>query len=159
MSISKNLNNIQPQNKIRFTLIPAVYLILKKNEKYLFGKRQNTGFMDGFYGLPSGHVDGGENLKKAMLREAKEEINLEIAEVDLNLVFVEHRFIEKGVERIDFYFECLDFDEKQIINNEPEKCSSLEWLSLDNLEIIPYVKEAIQSLIQGNNYLDQGFID
>lgn len=42
----------------RFTMIPAVYLILEENRKYLFLKRANSRYMDGFYQFPAGHVDG-----------------------------------------------------------------------------------------------------
>ena len=35
--------------------------------------RQNTGFMDGFYGLPSGHVELYETPVGAIIREAQEE--------------------------------------------------------------------------------------
>ena len=143
--------------KERFKVIPAVYLILKTEDKYLFGKRLNTGYMDGFYQFPSGHIEGNESLKTAMTREAKEEIDLDIAQKDLNLVFVSHRFIENEAERVDFFFECINFDEKQIKNNEPEKCSDLKWLKKDNLEIVSYIKEVLESLTQGGNYLDSGF--
>jgi 8-oxo-dGTP pyrophosphatase MutT (NUDIX family) len=139
-------------------MIPAVYLILEENGKYLFLKRANSGYMDGFYQFPAGHVDGGEPLKKDMVREAKEEINLELLEQDLKLSFIGHRFIETGVERLDFFFSCTRFDKKSIKNMEPEKCSEIIWLDKNNSQIVPYIKEVIDKIDLGENYLDTGFV-
>lgn len=141
----------------RFTVIPAVYLVLANQGKILFGKRQHTGYRDGFWQLPSGHLEGGENLKQGLIREAQEEVNLKLTEEDLSLVFVAHRFVEKGIERVDFYFLAKQFDLSQIHNNEPDKCSDLDWLDLTNPDIIPEVREVLKSYQQGQNYLTFGF--
>lgn len=143
--------------KAKFTVIPAVYLILQKNGKYLFGKRKNTGYMDGFYQLPSGHVDGNKSLKQGLCREAKEEINLEITPQDLKFLAVAHRLTPESIERVDFYFECPDFDESQIANNEPEKCSELTWLETTNPQIVDYTPLVFEKVAQGEGYLDFGF--
>lgn len=36
-------------------------------------KRCNTGHDDGYYELPGGHLEQGENIFNAMIREIKEE--------------------------------------------------------------------------------------
>ncbi len=58
----------------------AVYLILKREEETLLLLRQNTGYMDGFYGLVSGHVENDESAVTAMIREAHEESGITIKE-------------------------------------------------------------------------------
>ena len=143
--------------KNRFTVIPAVYLILEKDGKYLFLKRQNTGYMDGYYQVPAGHLEGGENLKQAMVREAKEEIDLDLLEKDLELVFVAHKLVENAVERMDFYFTVKNFVADKIRNNETEKCSDLAWLTLESPEIVPVVKQVLCEYQKGNNYDSFGF--
>jgi 8-oxo-dGTP diphosphatase len=46
----------------RHTIIPAVYLILKNSKgQVCLTRRFNTGYMDGHYSLPAGHLDGGES--------------------------------------------------------------------------------------------------
>jgi mutator protein MutT len=143
--------------KNRFTIIPAVYLILEKDSKFLFLKRSNSGYMDGFYQFPAGHLEGGETLKQAMIREAKEEVALDIQEKDLDLVFTAHRFVEKGVERIDFFFKSAKFNELEIKNNEPEKCSEIVWLNMNNQKIVPYIKTVLTELQNGKNYIAADF--
>ena len=36
--------------KERFKVVPAVYLIIKNDNKILLSLRENTGYMDGYYG-------------------------------------------------------------------------------------------------------------
>lgn len=126
----------------RFKLIASVYLILIKNNKILLLRRQNTGYEDGKYGLPAGHLEDNETLKEGLKREVKEEIGIDIA-IDVNLVHIMHR---RGQDiRIDFFFKVGKY-EGDIENKEPEKCDDLSWFSLDALpnNIIPYIKQAIE---------------
>ena len=103
--------------------------------------------MDGFYGLPSGHVEQNETIKQALVRELHEEVGLEIDESNLSFYHVMHRN-KKAVgdrDHVDFYFK-VEYWTGEPINNEPEKCEKIEWLDLDSLpdKIIPNVKVAIQ---------------
>lgn len=93
-----------------------------------------------------------------MIREAKEEIEVDILKQDLELVFTGHRFIEGGVERLDFFFECTKFEKANIKNMEPEKCTEIAWLDKNNPQIVPYIKEVINKIESGKNYLDSGFM-
>ena len=72
--------------KERFTSRLAVYLVLIRDGKILLSLRQNTGFSDGLYSLVSGHVDAGESVRHAIIREAQEEAAITINPQDLKLV-------------------------------------------------------------------------
>ncbi|MBI2327315.1 NUDIX domain-containing protein [Candidatus Curtissbacteria bacterium] len=88
----------------RFKLIPAVFLILARNNKILLLRRFNTGWEDGNYTLVSGHLNGDESATVAICREAKEEADLIINPNDLEIVHVMHRKTDSVEnERIDFY--------------------------------------------------------
>lgn len=54
------------------------------------------------YSVPAGHMNGGESVKSAMIREAEEECSIRIAPQDLEVwvVGVMHRLEDD--ERIDF---------------------------------------------------------
>ena len=130
--------------KEKFKLHAAVYLILIKNNQILLSRRFNTGWCNGLYTLISGHVDGNESIKHAMLREADEEGGINIQEEDLNVVHTMHR-ISADKEYIDFFL-ITDKWKNEPINKEPNKCDDLSWFDLDNLptNIIPSVKEVLK---------------
>ena len=130
----------------RFSVVPAVYAILLSENEVLLSLRKDTGYMDGFYGLVSGHVERGENATSACIREIKEESDLALNESELIFKTVVYRQAETRTG-IDFFFEAQVSDRILIQNNEPEKCAHLKWFSLDHLpnNLIPYIREAITS--------------
>jgi mutator protein MutT len=144
-------------SKERFKFIPAVYLVLVKENKVLLMRRANTGYHDGSYSLPAGHHDGGQLLTEAMVREAKEEIGITINGADLLFAHVQHRLRTKDGERIDFYYTCPEW-QGEIVNNEPEKCDDISWHDLDALpeNIIPTVKIALEAIRLGVFYSEIG---
>ncbi len=141
--------------KKRFQLTPSVYLVLIKEKRILLSRRFNTGYFDNFYSLPAGHLDGNETLKEAMVREAKEEIDIILSSEDLELVHTMNRKIPDD-ERIDFFFTSKKWrGEPKIM--EPNKCNDLAWFEIDNLpeKIIPYVKQAIDSIKKNLPYSER----
>lgn len=141
--------------KERFTLIPAVYLVLRKGSEVLLLRRANTGYQDGNYGLVSGHSEGGETAKSAMIREAKEEAGITIGSKHLSFVHVAHRLrqTEPSQERIDIFFETTQWD-GEIINVEPEKCDDLSWFPIDDLptNTIPFVRRVLSDITNSVSY-------
>ncbi len=143
--------------KDRFKVISAVYLILQKDNRILLSHRVNTGYCDGMYGLPSGHVEAGESLLSAMIREAKEEIGIEVRREDLNYVHCVSRSAADG-HRTDHIFTVNKW-EGEPINQEPEKCDNLSWFAMDALPdtIIPYVRRILESVAKGVRYGEEGW--
>ncbi len=141
----------------RFTLRAAIYLIIRQNNKILLMQRAGSGFMDGYYSLPAGHIDGNETATEAMIREAKEEINIHIKPQDLHVALTMHRKAPDS-EYIDFFFECDRYTDTIQIN-EPHKCTDLAFYTptekSDN--IVPYVYQALQAIDDGITYLENGW--
>ena len=67
----------------RFHLVSEVSLILIRDGKVCLLRRFKTGYEDGKYALPAGHKEEGETITQALIREAKEEIGIEIDPADL----------------------------------------------------------------------------
>lgn len=124
----------------------AVFLILEKDGKYLFSQRMNTGYRDGFYTFPSGHVDIGEKPLTALVREAKEEILIDINESDLQFV---HALFERD-NYADYYFKVKKWIGEPI-NGEPEKCGEIKWTTVAELEgkIVEKVQGALKEIEKG----------
>ena len=140
-------------------VVPAVYLVVRKDKKILCARRANTGYSDGLYSLPSGHVEARESAVMAAIREAKEEIGITIDPVDLAFVHVGYRLAEeRDHERVDFYFEITKWTD-ELYNAEPEKCDDLQWFLEDALpdNMIPAVRQALLTIADGQTYSDVGF--
>lgn len=141
--------------KERFKLIASVYLVLIKDNKILLSRRYKTGYFDGSYSFPAGHLDGNETLKQGMIREVKEEINVILNPSDLELVHVMNRKMPNN-ERMDFFFTTKKWQGEPKIM-EIDKCDDLSWFELNNLpqNIIPYIKQVIDSYLNNIIYSER----
>jgi ADP-ribose pyrophosphatase YjhB (NUDIX family) len=140
----------------KFNFHAAVYLVMREENKVLLIRRFNTGWMDGMYSLPAGHIDGNETVQMAMSREAKEEINLDILPEDLSVLHIMHR--KSDYEYFDFFLEAKKYN-GILKNNEEDKCDEINWFSIDSLpkNTLPYIKEVFLHISKGNNFSSFGF--
>jgi 8-oxo-dGTP diphosphatase len=141
----------------RFNVHGVVNIVLIKDGKILLARRMNTGWNDGMYEIPSGHIDGQESIKTATCREAKEEIGIEISPGDLEFLHVMHR--KSGdKEKVEFFFKT-DIWQGEPKISEPDKCDDLNWFGLDNLpeNLIPKVASAIECILQEKKYSEFGW--
>jgi len=131
-----------------FTMVVAVHLFLLRDGRVLLLRRYNTGYEDGWYSVVAGHVDGGEEIKDAMIREAREETSIVIAPENIVVVGVMHR--RSAEERIDFFLAARRWA-GEVTNREPDKCDELAWFDLDALpaNVIPYVRRALDNYREG----------
>ena len=144
--------------KQRHSIVPASYLILEKDGKYLLARRCNTGYRDGQYSLVAGHVDAGESFLQAMVREAQEEVGITLYEKDLAVVHVMHRKSDDGDERIDVFIRAQAWLGEPV-NCEPHKCNHLAWFAYDELPqtTVPYVRLMFDYVRNGIFYSECGW--
>ena len=92
--------------KDREKFLCAIYILIRndKNE-VLLQRRQGTKLWPGFLALPAGHVDEGENVYEAFVREAKEELGIEVSKNDIINTFVINRKNKSLPSYFDVYFE------------------------------------------------------
>lgn len=143
--------------KQRHRIVPAAYLILQKGNEILLSRRFQTGYMDGMYSLPAGHVDPGESVRACAVREGMEEIGVLVRPEDLTLVHTCSRVSIEN-ERVDLFFRASTWS-GEIQNKEPEKCDDLAFFSLDALPetTIPYVREILLGVREGVAYSEFGW--
>ncbi len=143
-----------------FKAIPAVYILFSKNREVLLLRRHNTTYFDGYFSLPAGHVELGESLRSAAIREAQEEVGVTIKVSNLKLVHVLNRPAgeKNGDTRLDFFFEVKLWT-GELKNMEPNKCSELKWFNASSLppEMIPEVRQAVELVLKGEVESEYGW--
>ena len=139
---------LRPEEVAIFTSPVAVHLLLVKDGRVLLLRRYNTGYEDGNYSVVAGHIDGGEQLKTAMVREAREEVGIEISPSNLKVVGVMHSFTDK--EYVHFFLQTSEWS-GEVVNVEPHECDDLCWSDIDALpdNTIPYIRSAVENYRTG----------
>lgn len=135
----------------------VLLFLLNPQNEVLMLRRINTPFCNQCYSLPGGEIKPGENALKAIVREAKSSLGIEINDCDLEFVHVMHRKCNNPE-----FFACI-FKPKsyigQIVNNEPLRHDDLQWFALDDLpiNIVSAHKYAIQQITNGLVYSEHGW--
>lgn len=130
--------------KVRLTVRVAVLLLLIKDNKILLQRRFNTGWMDGKYSLVSGHLEEGEIINQAIIREVAEEAGIALDPKDLKVVQVMHR--QSDFEYMDIFLTADNW-QGEVKNMEPHRCDDLSWFDLNKLpeNLIPNIQFAIKN--------------
>jgi ADP-ribose pyrophosphatase YjhB (NUDIX family) len=138
----------------RNTAVPAVYLIIRRGEEVLLMRRQGSGYFDGWYSLPAGHVEAGELPVQAAIREAREELGIELSSASISLAHTMYRTKHDATgDRFDLFFSAQEWS-GEIENREPHKCDHVLFVPLESLppKIIPYIQGALQKIRSGVGY-------
>ncbi len=134
----------------------TVHLFFFKDDQILLLRRFNTGYRDGEYSVPAGHLDGGETVVAAAAREAEEEIGVRLDAEHIVFAGVMHR--REGDERVDFFVRVQKW-EGEPFNAEPDKCDGLRWAEVNSLpqNTIPYVRKAIKDHLNNVVFTEFGW--
>jgi 8-oxo-dGTP pyrophosphatase MutT (NUDIX family) len=141
------------------TAIPAVHIFLVKDDRVLLQRRYNTGYEDGNYSVPAGHVDAAETVSLAAARELLEETGISVIPESLEMIHVMHRTKpDEAIDRVDFFFRAQEWSDEPVIA-EPEKCDQLCWASFDQLpdNVVPYIRFALEQMMANNRYSEFGW--
>jgi 8-oxo-dGTP pyrophosphatase MutT (NUDIX family) len=140
----------------RFRAIVAVHILLLRGESILLLRRAGTGYEDGNYSVPAGHLDGGETVTDAAIRETMEEVGVALSRTEIRHALVMHRRAE--TERIDFFMSAASW-KGEPTNCELDKCDELRWVPLAELpeNVIPYVRRALAAFGAGEMYVEFGW--
>lgn len=141
---------------MRSQFVVAVHLLFLRDDRVLLLRRFNTGWEDGRYSVPAGHVEAGETVTAAAVREAYEEIGVNLTPGDFRVAHVMHR--RSDDERIDFFVAVSNWA-GEIVNREPDKCDDLRWFPVSSLpaNLIPYVRQALENVNGGITYGEFGW--
>ena len=144
------------------SMIVVDLMLIRKNEEtgkkeVLLALRKNTGYNDGKYELPGGHVNEGEDLMNAMIREADEELKIKLKLEDLHIKHILHHY--KG-NRLKFIISSEKYEGNLEIG-EPEKCERLEWFNIEELpeNLDKRAKKVIREIENNIFYDNSDFIN
>lgn len=139
----------------RHSEVVDVHLILRRGEDVLLARRAGTGYADGLWNGPSGHVERGEDVCAAMVREAHEEIGVALTPDDLRVALVMQHRGPGGEARTGWFFEAECGTGGEPCNREPHKCSELAWYPLTALpdDMVAYCRAGFEAYRSGERFV------
>jgi 8-oxo-dGTP diphosphatase len=143
---------------VPYTSFVDVLLILDRDEQVLLAQREGTGYADGQWNLPSGKLEAGEDMIAAIIREAREEIGVEVDRDDLEMVTTVHYRNPEGHARVGFFFRAQRWHGEPR-NAEPHKCSQIAWFPKDTLpdNTVPYTHAGVELYRRDERFGLQGW--
>lgn len=137
----------------RLGVIPEVHLFLLNDDRLLLLRRCNTDYENGNYSVIAGGVEADEEVTAAAIREAREEVGIEVLPADIDVVGVMHRKGTDGVVSVAFFLTVRAWS-GEIVNAEPWNHDDVSWHSVDNLpqNMIAYVRTAFTNCRQSRCY-------
>ncbi len=142
----------------RSLLVAAAYVVLRRRrddrDEVLLQRRAGTGYMDGWWGLLAGHVDPGESVHEAAVREAAEESGVVVTADALQPLTALHRFERGGPQveqRVDVFFQVTTWTGEPMLR-EPDRAAAMAWFPLRDLpdQVVPHERLVLDLLAEGS---------
>lgn len=131
--------------------VGACIIIVQGNKTLLAQRKSKKSVGGGHWGSMGGHVEFGETPAQAAIREAREELGIEVGNLKF-LICLDEQFGEYK-HYVDFIFLA------DIISGQPQIMEShaiekVEWFELDDLPspLFAPVKLALEALKTGDKY-------
>ena len=102
------------------------------------------------YVVPGGHIEVGEKMTDALIREAKEETGLDVYDVEFIFFqeFIQDESFWKNMHFIFFDFACKTDSTDVVLNDEAQ---SYVWVTMEEvltMNVDPYTINAINELMR-----------
>ncbi len=133
----------------RFPVVVHVLLLRRTDgaDELFLLQRAGTGFMDGYHVPPGGHLEAGESVQAAALRECREETGASPARLEPLCVLPYRSGPHQG---FNFVFRGADLDGPPGVG-EPDACAAAAWHPLDALPepVAPWLSDALDLRARG----------
>lgn len=130
----------------------ALIIVSRDNNLLMLKRSPDRSFAPNLYCMPGGRVEKGETFRRAVIREAHEEIGIDVQQDDLKFAHTFYR--NNGKEELVVHvFECTRWSGEPF-NKEPDKHSEMMWYAKDALPdnmILPH-RRAIELVGKGIFY-------
>ncbi len=121
------MNQQEWEASIERAAIVSACLIKKDNKYLLVQESQPKAY--GLWNLPAGHVDKGEKIRDAAIREAKEETGFDVKLI--NELAILHEESNNAVKHI-FMAEIIDGE----LTMKPDEILDIKWLTYDEINVL-----------------------
>ena len=127
------------------TIFCSSGIITNKNKEILINSRKNKKILKSYWEFPGGKLKSSENFYHALVREAKEELNIKIEISNIvPLIFVRHKYR-------DFHLFMHVFKVKKwfgdISSHDNEELKWVNSSKIKQQKILPANKDIIKLLI------------
>ena len=134
----------------------VINLIIKDDDKILLFFR-NDGFFNyggGWWVMPAGHIEQGETAMAAAIREAKEELDINILPEDIEFSHIISNQ-ESKTEGFYFFFTVKKFT-GTIRNCEGDKCVEMRYMTMDEINntknVISITRQVLNAIANEQTY-------
>ena len=119
-------------------------IILNEKNKVLIMSRKTDDFMGGIDELPSGNMEQGENIYEALVREVKEETNLEV--VNVKSYIGSFDYISGSGKKARQYNFVLDIkNTENIILTEHDEYN---WLTIEGIRKSNKITDEVKYILE-----------
>ena len=131
---------------ISSTPLISIDLLVKNNNKILLGKRINKPAQSYFFSV-GGRVFKNETINNAMIRVAKNELNIELKLTPRFIGVFEHFYDDSIYQDVSTHYVNLAYEIKieETLNLPTEQHNEYQWLTINELlkskQVHKYVKD------------------
>lgn len=139
---------------MRDTFPIIVHTLLWQRGALLLLRRSATGYLDGYFALPGGHLQQGEGIIDCAIRECREEAGVDLARAGVRPLAVLPYRIKDG-QGVNFIMSCDDFAGQARLA-EPDRFDQLCWADPAALpeRTVPYVADILEMRATGHWFLE-----
>ncbi|MBM4430142.1 MAG: NUDIX domain-containing protein [Chloroflexi bacterium] len=135
----------------RFPVVAHVFLL--RDGLLLLLRRSQTGSANGQYAPAGGHLEPGESICEAAIRECREEVGVELDPAHLRVIGVSHYRTDHG-QGIDFFLTATRWSGEPYPRAE---CDEVRWCAPDDLPelTLPFVRRALAHHLWAGEWFDE----
>jgi len=126
----------------------VVGILLNKNGQILVAKRRNNQFMPGYWELPGGKIEVGENKKDSLKRELFEELGVTVNKSTLKHT-MHHEYPDKVVK---LWIYNVDKYSGEPSGQEGQDTSWCSIGQLNNYKLLPTMREIVHKISLPKHY-------